>query len=64
MARPATGRNGQRVQVYLHSVTLAAAKKRAVQLNLSFSEYLNGLMRRSQARAATSAPKISNILPV
>ena len=50
MARPATGRKGERVQVYLNKETSAAAKKRACALNLSFSEYLNGLMRRSLAR--------------
>jgi hypothetical protein len=46
MPRPATGRKGQNVTLYLNRIILAAAKRHAFDCETSLSELLNTLLSK------------------
>lgn len=58
MPRPATGRKGQNVTLYLNSAILSASRKHAFECGISLSELLNTLLRqelsKSMGRGRTS----------
>jgi hypothetical protein len=54
MSRPATGRKGQNVTVYLNRVVLSAAKKHAFECEVSLSEMITRLLRRELSESMGS----------
>jgi len=52
MARPTTGRTGKPMNLYLSPEIANAVRKRAFNQGMSLSQFVELLMKRSEARAS------------